>query len=131
MTLSVLIKPMEEGVYKLEIRNSTDRPKSVKFTSPKSRVVAIDPRKCSPGITLSNNNMTATKTCTDDDWRSAVARDGYTTGKHSWNVRICNTTFGLSTPALGVTDLPPNNEDSQAVFFFNSQYLEYQRFFPC
>ena len=40
MTLSVLIKPMEEGVYTLEVRDSTDRPKSVKFTSAKSRVVA-------------------------------------------------------------------------------------------
>ena len=120
---SALIKPMEEGAYTLEIRDSADRVKSVKFTSAQSRIVALDPQKCSHLVTVSNNNMTATHTGTEDCSVGVAAVHGYTTGQHSWNVRVCKGRVRRRGLAIGVTVLPATGEYNRSgVFFKSGQY---------
>ena len=104
--LSAQIKPMEDGDYTLEIRDSSGGVKSVAFRSSKSRAVPVlDPQKCSSRITLSNNNLTATHTG-GKNCSTVAARDGYQTGRHSWNVHLSTTVvrgwamgFGVITPS--------------------------------
>ena len=120
MVLSAQIKPMEEGDYILEIRDPADRVKSVKFTSAQSRVVALDPRKCSHHVTVSKNNTTASYTGTEKGRVSVAALHGYTTGKHSWNVRVCKGWARGRRLAIGVTGLPPNEDYNQMGDFFGS-----------
>ena len=117
---SALIKPMEEGIYTLEIRDSADRVKSMKFTSAQSRPVALDPRKCSRPVTVSNNNMTATHTGTEDCWGGVVAVHGYTTGKHSWNVRVCQGKVRGYGLAIGVTAIPATGDYNRNDIFFKT-----------
>ena len=94
MVLSAQIKPMEEGNYTLEIRDYADRVKSVTFTSAKPGHIVLDPQKCSSNITLSKDNLRATYTGAEDARVSVASQDGYTAGKHSWNVRVCNGNAG-------------------------------------
>ena len=122
---SALIKPMEEGVYTLEIRDSADRVKSVKFTSAQPRAVALDPQKCSRLVTVSNNKMTATHTGTEDGYVGVAALHGYTTGKHSWNVRVCKGTVRGRVLAIGVTVLPGTGDYNRSGPFFETEHHYY------
>ena len=122
MVLSAQIKPMEEGNYTLEIRDYADRVKSVTFPSAKPGHIVLDPQKCSSNITLSNDNLTATYTGAEDARVSVASQDGYTTGKHSWNVRVCNGNAGGYCLAFGVTGLSPCRNYDKHGSFFGSDY---------
>ena len=123
---SAQIKSMEEGVYTLEIRDSADRVKSMKFTSAQSRAVALDPRKCSHQVTVSNNNMAATHTGGwEEGWGGVAAVHGYTTGKHSWNVRVCKGRVRRRGLAIGVTVLPATGDYNGSGRFFDTDHHYY------
>ena len=111
IVLSAQIKPMEEGDYTLEIRDSSGGVKSVAFRSSKSCAVPVlDPQKCSSDVTLSNNNLTATHTGSDRTCRTVAARDGYQTGRHSWNVRLSTSLAKGSLMGFGVITPPPSQD---------------------
>ena len=94
---------MEDGDYTLEIRDSSGGVKSVTFRSSKSRAVPVlDPQKCSSCVTLSNNNLTATHTGGTNACSTVAARDGYQTGRHSWNVHLSTTFVGIWAMGFGV-----------------------------
>ena len=120
LILTAQITPLEEGEYTLELRDSADRIKSVTFTS-RRRVVVLDPRKCSAGITLSDNNLMATQTGLHRTAASVAARDGYTMGCHSWNVRIPNANAGGLAVGFGVVNLPLNGDYSRVRHFFDAE----------
>ena len=122
--LSAQIKPMEDGDYTLEIRDSSGGVKSVTFCSSKSRPVPVlDPQKCSSDITLSNNNLTATHTGGNNAYSTVAARDGYQTGRHSWNVRLSAASIGSIAMGFGVISPPPSqNYNSPQGNFCGDRY---------
>ena len=132
LVLLARITPAENGNHTLEIRDRVNRVKSVPFTSTKSPAVVLDPRKCSNRITLGNRKRTATHTSGNSTLSSVAAREGYTTGRHSWNVRLSNAKANGSPVGFGVSIIPSSLDfNKEKAFFGEYRYYCWRSFGDC
>ena len=116
--LGVQIKPTELGDYSLEIRDSADSVKSAHFSSIRPCPVYLDPQKCSPRISVSNNNRTARVHGRNFGYGSVVAGVGYSTGQHCWDVRLTNV--GGYPMAFGVSSFRSFDDRIGQEYFFGA-----------
>ena len=120
LVMSAMFTPTEVGRHSLEIGDTVGNVKSVCFEC-LSAELDLDPRKCSHRITLSDNNRVATYTGDYNSWASVAASQGYTTGRHSWNVKLHNAFAGNSAMLFGVCALPDTGNYDSTDYFFTSK----------
>ena len=122
LVMSAMFTPTEVGPHSLEIGDAAGGVKSVHFECVSAHLI-LDPEKCSHRITMSDNNHVATHTG-DDGYHSAsvAASQGYTTGRHSWNVKLHNAFAGGSVMYFGVCALPDTGNYNTTNFFFSKPF---------
>ena len=120
LVMSATFTPTEVGRHSLEIGDTAGSVKSVCFEC-LSAVPVLDPRKCSHRITLSNNNRVATHTGDDYSRACVAAGQGYTTSRHTWNVKLHNTFAGGEHMFFGVCALPDTGNYDSTSYFFNGE----------
>ena len=116
---AVQVLPSESDSSKLVIPISTAEPGTITLelsshgVSFRSRVhvscdIFFDPHKCNDGIVLSSNNRVVTRGPGGPQRASchAVAKEGYTTGRHEWAVRVVKGTVHDDGLAIGVISAP-------------------------
>ena len=81
----------------------------------------LDPEKCSQRITLSHNNCIATLSGSKI-WSTVVAKQGYTRGRHVWNVRFLDQKSKGEDLGAGVTVLPSDGSYDAGKYFFKGAY---------
>ena len=118
LVMSASFTTTEVGWHSLEVSDSAGRTKSIPLECRLPGPLALDQQKCSPGITISDINHVATHTGTDWGYASVAANDGYTTGRHTWKVKLHNTQAIGSNMYFGVCALPGDgNYDGTCRFF--------------
>ena len=117
LDMSASFTTREVGWHSLEVSDSAGRTKSIPFECRFPGSLALDQQKCSRRITISDRNHVATYTGTEIGWASVAASDGYTTGRHTWKVKIRYTRGNMF---FGVCSLPGGgNYDGPRLFFDN------------
>ena len=110
----------EVGWHSLEVSNSAGRTKSIPFECRLPRPFGLDQQKCSPRIAISDRNHVATRSGTGREWASVAANDGYTTGRHTWKVKLHNTQeIDISYMYFGVCTLPDDGNYDDTYRFFD------------
>ena len=119
LVMSASFTTREIGWHFLEVNDSAGRTKSIPFECRLPGSLALDQRKCSRRITISDSNHVATRTGTGDSWASVAANDGYTTGRHTWKFKIHKTQGGADMYMLfGVCALPDDGNYDGTDFFY-------------
>ena len=121
LVMSASFSTREVGWHSLEVSDSGGRTKSIPFECRLPGPLALDQRKCSRRITISDSNHVATHSGTGCDWASVAANHGYTTGRHTWKVKIPTTQSGDGNMFFGVCALPDDGHYDDTNFFFNSK----------
>ena len=121
LVMSASFTTREVGWHYLEVSDSAGRTKSIPFECRLPGPLALDQQKCSRHITVSDSNHVATHTGTGSDWASVAANDGYTTGRHTWNVKIHKTQGNAGYMYFGVCDLPDDGNCDGTDYFFHNK----------
>ena len=119
LVMSASFTTREVGWHSLEVSDSAGRTTSIPFECRLPGPFALDQRKCYRGITISDSNRVATHTGTRGFWASVAANDGYTTGRHTWKIKIHKTYGGANYMFFGVCALPDGNYEDCRLFFNN------------
>ena len=121
LVMSASFTTREVGWHSLEVSDSAGRTKPIPFECRLPGPLALDQQKCSRRITISDSNHVATHTGTGRGWASVAANDGYTTGRHTWKVKIHKTQRNAGYMYFGVCPLPDDGNYDGTYYFFNSE----------
>ena len=111
------------GRHSLEICDTFGNMKSVPFECQRRAARTLDPRTCSPRITLSENNHVATYSGSYMTMANVAASEGYTAGRHTWNIKLHSAIGESYYMAVGICTLPDATDyDSDDLFYSNPSY---------
>ena len=111
------------GRHSLEICDTFGNMKSVPFECHRRAAPTLDPRTCSPLITLSENNHVATCSRIYLTMGNVAASEGYTAGRHTWNIAFRSAGSGCYYMAVGICTLPDTTDyDSDDFLYGNPSY---------
>ena len=121
LVMSASFTTTEVGWHSLEVSDSAGRTKSIPFECRLPVPLALDQQKCTPCITVSDSCHVATHSGTGYGYASVAANDGYTTGRHTWKVKLHKTYGGASHMCFGVCDLPRRRKYEGSYRFFENK----------
>ena len=111
------------GRHSLEICDTFGNMKSVPFECHRRAAPTLDPRTCSPLITLSENNHVVTYSHRYLTMANVAASEGYTAGRNTWNIAVRSAGRGCYYMAVGICTLPDTTDyDSDDLFYSNPSY---------
>ena len=119
LVMSASFTTTEVGWHSLEVSDSAGRTKSIPFECRLPEPLALDQQKCTPCITVSDSCHVATHTGTGWRWASVATNDGYTTGLHTWKVKIHKMQGNTSNMFFGVCAPPDDGNYDGTNRFFN------------
>ena len=122
LVVSVTFTTREVGWHALEVSDSACKRKStpIPFECQLPAPFALDHRKCSRHITISGKNDVAVYTGNGSAWASVAANQGYTTGHHTWKIKL-RSTEPEWTLLFGVCALPGHDNYDSTMEFFGTQ----------
>ena len=114
--MSATFTTAEVGWHSVEVSDSAGKTKSIPF---KCLLPAFDHQKCSGRITISASSHVATHTGTGCVWASVAAHQGFTTGRHRWELKLHQTHGG--NMYFGVCALSGDENYGNNSFFFGTK----------
>ena len=120
LVMSASFTTREVGWHSLEVNDSAGRTKSIPFEC-LPEPLALDQQKCTPCITVSDSCHVATHSGTGYGYASVAANNGYTTGLHTWKIKLHKTYGGASHMCFGVCALPRRRKYESSYLFFDNK----------
>ena len=112
-SLQISFRPKKAGIHQILLKQ-LGRVVCVPFTV--HDVIQFDPKKCSPGIELSDNRKVVK--CISSVWECAAAESGYVSGRHQWYCKVpASTNF-----YAGVCRIPSEGKFCAGTFFQQPSY---------
>eukprot|EP00117_Sycon_ciliatum_P050092 scpid23158/ scgid4539/ E3 ubiquitin-protein ligase TRIM56; Tripartite motif-containing protein 56 len=110
LQLSASIDPKETGSHVLEVSTPTEK-RSIQFQVPVSSHLQFDKQRCSPAmkITGSTENI-ASLSGTGGRNGNVYGTVAYTSGVHTWSVKVTGSELNEGCMYIGVATLPPDGQ---------------------
>ena len=109
LSLRATFTPDVVGEHALRLVDKDNEAQSCVFRC-EPPILWLDRAKCTSAVMLSDDDHTATNNGPSGRCATAVARDGYTKGRHAWRAKINSTAQGC---AFGLAMLPSSDDSNR------------------
>ena len=117
IVLCARVKPEQAGDHTLEVKLANQR-RFIPFQV--CALARFDRQRCSSNMIISGTNDSVAQICADphNKYANVYGTDMYTTGTHTWQVRVRGDQMDTGYMVIGVATLPQGDIDNSAIMCY-------------